>query len=517
MPSVGTAMHSPCPKKERYVMAVDQTTANTKAVVIRPGLRTGVLGFPALLAQSVALISPTMTAVLIIPLAFSDAGQGTWLAYLFGTVMLFFVVMNLNQFARRSASAGSMYAYTARGLGPAGGVLSGWTLLWSYAFIAIAGLSGFSIFANEFLASIGIHVHIATVLLFAVSAALCFFVAYKDIRISSILTLVLEAVSVALILGLSFVVLFKHGISVDTNQLRLKGVGLNDMNLAVVVCIFSLVGFESATALGGEAKNPFRNVPRAVVWSLIITGLFFVFVSYVEVAGTAHSKTSLADLSAPLDTLADLYNVGYFKAPISLGATVSFFSLSLSCINAGSRILYPMAQHGIFPHQLGRTHPRNLTPHVAIAVFTGVVFVIPSLLQIYTNPLTTFGDAGTLAAFGFLLAYFMISVAAPVFLRKRGELTRKNIAVSVLAIVFLLVPTVGSFYPVPPFPVRVFPYYFLAYMLVGLVWLRVASLRRPGVLKEIEADLELPGVHQPPAEIDLRPAQLQPQAGIAAG
>ena len=71
-----------------------------------PRLRPHALGFPTLLAQSVAVISPTMTAVLIIPLAFLDAGQGTWAAYLFATIMLLFVVLGLNQFARRSASAG---------------------------------------------------------------------------------------------------------------------------------------------------------------------------------------------------------------------------------------------------------------------------------------------------------------------------------------------------------------------------------------------------------------------------
>ena len=65
-----------------------------------PRLRPHALGFPSLLAQSVAVISPTMTAVLIIALAFADAGQGTWAAYLFGTIMLLFVVLGLNQFAR---------------------------------------------------------------------------------------------------------------------------------------------------------------------------------------------------------------------------------------------------------------------------------------------------------------------------------------------------------------------------------------------------------------------------------
>jgi amino acid transporter len=470
------------------------------------GLRRGVLGFPALLAQSIALISPTMTAVLIVPLAFSDAGQGTWLAYAFGTVMLSFVVMNLNQFSRRSASAGSMYAYTGRGLGPKGGVFSGWTLIWSYAFIAIAGLSGFAIFANQFINSIGIHHSVPGVVLFAVSASLCAFVAYRDIRLSSILTLVFEGVSVALILGLCFVVLFHHGFNVDTNQIKLKGVGLNDMNLAVVICIFSLVGFESATALGGEAKDALRNVPRAVSWSLALTGLFFVVVSYVEVAGTRHLGTSLASLSAPLNTLADIDHVKFFKAPISLGATVSFFSLSLSCINAGSRIMYPMARHGVFPHQVGASHRKNQTPYVAIVIFTLAVFLIPTIMQAYTNPLTTFGDAGTLAAFGFLLAYFMISVAAPMFLRKRGELTRRNLVVSGLAIAFLLVPTVGSFYPVPPYPIRLFPYFFLAYMLVGVGWLGMVSRRNPGVFREIETDLELVAEHHSP--IDAQPSEV---------
>ena len=73
-------------------------------------VRSGVLGFPTLVAQSIALISPTMTAVLIVPLTFSYAGNGTWLSYLFATLMLGFVVMNLKVFSSRSASAGSMYA-----------------------------------------------------------------------------------------------------------------------------------------------------------------------------------------------------------------------------------------------------------------------------------------------------------------------------------------------------------------------------------------------------------------------
>jgi len=456
----------------------------------QPGLRKNALGFPTVLAQSIAVISPTMTAVLIIALCFGDAGNGTWLAYAFGTVMLLFVVGCLNQFAKRSALAGSMYGYTGRGLGPKSGVTSGWSLIWAYLFIGVAGLAGFAIFAAQFLSGIGLHTVVPPVIFFVLSGGVCWFIAYKDIHVSSLLTLVFECVSVACIIALAAVVLFKHGITIDTTIVKAKGMTFHGLSLAVVICIFSLVGFESATTLGGEAKNPLKNVPRAVVVSLLITGAFMVFMSYVEVFGTRHYGTALSSIALPLTVLSKIYGVTFFKIPVALGAMVSFFSLTLSCLNAGSRIIYPMAQHMVFPTHLGRTHTKNRTPHIAITAYITVIVAIPVVLEIFTNPLTTFGDAGTLAAFGFLTAYFLISIAAPVYLKKQRELKPRHVVVAVMACLLLMVPLIGSFYPVPPFPVDVFPYIFLAYMLVGSGWLFAVSRRNRGMFAEIEMDLE---------------------------
>jgi amino acid transporter len=456
----------------------------------QPGLRKNALGFPTVLAQSIAVISPTMTAVLIIALCFGDAGNGTWLAYAFGTVMLLFVVGCLNQFAKRSALAGSMYGYTGRGLGPKAGVISGWSLIWAYLFIGVAGLAGFSIFAAQFLSGIGVHTTVPPVVFFVLSGAVCWFIAYKDIHVSSLLTLVFECVSVACILALAAVVLFKHGITIDTTIVKAKGMTFHGLSLAVVICIFSLVGFESATTLGGEAKNPLKSVPRAVIVSLLITGAFMVFMSYVEVFGTRHYGTPLSSIALPLTVLSKIYGVTFFKIPVALGAMVSFFSLTLSCLNAGSRIIYPMAQHMVFPTHLGRAHTKNQTPHIAITAYITVIVAIPVVLEIFTNPLTTFGDAGTLAAFGFLTAYFLISVAAPVYLKKNRELRPRHVVVAAMACLLLMVPLIGSFYPVPPFPVDIFPYIFLGYMLVGSGWLFAVSRRNRGMFAEIEMDLE---------------------------
>jgi amino acid transporter len=484
-------------------------------------LRPHALGFPPLLAQSVALISPTMTAVLIIALAFGDAGQGTWAAYLFGTVMLLFVVLGLNQFAKRSATAGSMYAYTARGLGPTAGVLSGWALIWSYWGIATAGLGGFAIFAQEFLSAIGLHGTVSPFFLFAISGAVCLTIAWKDIRVSSLLTLALEALSVTCILALAAVVLFKHGLSVDSAQVKLQGISLKGMDFAIVICIFSLVGFESATALGGEARQPLRNVPRAVVWSLLITGSFMVFMSYVEVFATSHMGVNLGSLATPLTNIATAYKVSFFHIPVALGAMVSFFSLSLSCLNAGARIIYPLSGHGFLPKGGHAVHHKNMTPHIALASYGALILGLAMLMHATgTSPTTLFDDAGTMAAFGFLSAYFLITIAAPLYLRKLGELRARNVAVAAAACVCLMVPTVGSFYPQPPYPVNLFPYIFLAFMLLGGARLLQMRRARPQALVAIQQDLEaalaesaheiaaseeehehlhLPGHHFPPA------------------
>ena len=418
-----------------------------------PRLRANCLNFWEVWAQAIALISPTMTAALIVPAMFGAAGTGSWLAYLFGTVMLLFVALNLNQFARRSTSAGSMYAYTSRGLGPTAGGIAGWCLIWAYLFIGIAGLTGFTNFADILLNMAGVH-HFKLTVLFAICALTAWYISYKDIQVSTILMLILEGISVAFILMLMFVVLFKHGIPVDHAQLTLQGMKPGNLGMGVVIAIFSLVGFECATAFGAETKTPLKTIPRAVIWSLLATGIFFVLVAYMEVYGTRNYSTTLDQLAAPLNTLADLNGVGWLKVPISIGAMISFFSLALSCMNAGARILYPMGRHGVFHAAVGQSHEVHETPHVALTVMAVLMFtIVTSIYGSHGAVLDVFNWAGTFGAFGFLFSYFFITVAAPMYLKKEGTLTAGNIALAVVALVLLLVPAVGSVYPVPTDPV----------------------------------------------------------------
>jgi amino acid transporter len=453
-------------------------------------LKPNCLNFTEVLAQAVALISPTMTAALIIPVMYSNTGDWSWMSYALGTVMLLFVAYNLNQFAKRSTQAGSMYAYICRGLGVTAGAIGGWSLIWAYLGISIAGATGFSIFADTLLQMVGLHV--PTVALFAVCVAASWYCAWKNVQLSALLMLAFEGVSIVLILALCAIVLSQHHFAVDAAQFDVGKLPWSSVGLGVVVAIFSLVGFECATAFGDEAKNPLKTIPNAVMLSLVLSGAFFVFVTYVMVLGVRGYSTPLDMLDTPLNTLAMLANVAPLQVPLSLGAMVSFFALNLSCLNAGARVIYAMGRHGLLHEATADSHATNETPHVAVTTMAVISFSLPTIGSLFgIAPLDLFNYAGTLAAFGFITPYGLITVAAPVYLKRLGEQRPIDLAMCAAALVLLMIPAVGSVIPIPAPPVNYFPYMYLAYMLIGIVWIVAFHARKPAAVGQIHQDLEL--------------------------
>ena len=465
-------------------------------------LRPHCLNFKELLAQNIALISPTMTAALIVPLMFGTTGSISWLSYAIGAVMLLFVAFSLNVFAKRTTNSGSMYSYAMSGLGFGGGALCGWCLMWAYLFIGLAGTTGFTIFASDLLSMINIHIH--PVILFAFCLASCFYIAYKDIKVSTMLTLLFEVFSCTIIMILAFIVLGHHHFAVDTSQFTLKGTSMLTLGMGVVVAVFSLVGFESSTAFGEEAVNPLKTIPRSIIWSIVLTGAFFIFITYVEVMGTAGYSTTLDKIDAPLKVLSQMYGVPFLGPLTSFGAMASFFALASSCMNAGARVMFAMGRHDFVHKNTSFAHAKHKTPHIALMVMAIVMFsvVTISYFVLVANGfavLDEFNDAGTMGAFGFVGAYSLIVLAAPAFLKKRGEMKAGHVALCVAAMVLLLIPIIGSVWPVPSPPVNYFPYAFVAYLWFGI--LRVMGMRhqKPERVEEISAEVRKAAVATPVA------------------
>ncbi len=110
-------------------------------------------------------------------------------------------------------------------------------------------------------------------------------IAWRDVKISARLMLWIEAVSVSVIVIVVALLLVRHGWHWDWEQLHLRGMTGSGLRLGLVLALFSFVGFESATTLGSEAHNPLKTIPRAVIQSSILAGVFFTVCAYAEVLG----------------------------------------------------------------------------------------------------------------------------------------------------------------------------------------------------------------------------------------
>jgi amino acid transporter len=173
----------------------------------------------------------------------------------------------------------------------------------------------------------------------------------------------------------------------------------------------------------------------------------------------------------------------------------SFFALASSCMNAGARVMYAMGRHEFVHVNTSRAHAKYGTPHIALTVMAIVMFVVAtvSYFVLVNNGMAVldeFNDAGTMGAFGFVGAYTLIVLAAPMFLKKRGELKAGHIALCVAAMVLLLIPIVGSVYPIPAAPVNYFPYAFAAYLWFGIIRVMGMSHQKPAHVDSIRMEVQ---------------------------
>jgi amino acid transporter len=441
------------------------------------------------LAQSVSTMAPTTTPAATIPLVCGLAGNGTWLAYVLATVAIFLVALCIARYARLSASPGSLYTYASTTLPPWLSATVAWSLLLAYVATGSSVIGGFYHYANLLLRDATGHVFPA-VLLSLLVTSVSIWIAWRDVKISARLMLWIEAVSVSVIVIVVALLLFRHGWHLDGDQLRLHGMTGSGLRLGLVLALFSFVGFESATTLGAEARNPLKSIPRAVIQSSVLAGAFFAVCAYAEVLGFHTIGQDLGASQAPMYVLARVGGIPVLGLLIDIGALVSLFAGTLACITAAARVLLRMAHDGLAHHSLGVTHVRNHTPGRAV-VITGIAAVLPVavLAARGASGLDVYGWLGSLATYGFIVAYALVCVALPRYLRQHGAFTSDAQIVPGLAAAAMLLALVGNLYPVPEGPYGKLPYIYLAYLIAGLGWFMVRARSKKAALA---ADVELP-------------------------
>jgi len=201
-------------------------------------------------------------------------------------------------------------------------------------------------------------------------------------------------------------------------------VGVHNIGWAVIqatVAILILVGFESVTAMGGEARNPKRDVPLAVVGSLLIQGAFCYLVEYFcanYFLNSGYTMQSAAGSSAPIGDMMvvvgdALFGQGHGRTFMLVEAITVFLALigtTLSCMNTGARVTYAMGKDKELAGGLGTLHATNLTPHRAIWTLATISAMIGcvAVAAVFGGASTTLTDAtiqalphGIFSSFGY--------------------------------------------------------------------------------------------------------------------
>jgi basic amino acid/polyamine antiporter, APA family len=163
--------------------------------------------------------------------------------------------------------------------------------------------------------------------------------------------------------------------------------------LQMTVAILLLVGFESVTALGEEAINPKKDIPRGVLLSLTIQCLFCYLIEYFAANYFMNSAYSLADAKGSAAPIGDMMVIigntllgGHGEAFMLLEALTVFLALigtTLSCINTGARVTYAMGRDEEVPEHFGILHGTNLTPHRAIWTLATISAVLGAYAALY--------------------------------------------------------------------------------------------------------------------------------------
>jgi amino acid transporter len=433
-------------------------------------LHAGVLSPLETLAQSVSAIAPSTTPSLTIPLVFALAGSATWFVYLLATIAMLLVGFCVSRFARLSASPGSLYTYTANTLPPVFGVAAAWGLL--LAYLATAGsVAGGALYYSGMFAQQFLHRSPPPALILALVCAVAGAIAWRDVKLSAETMLWIEAISVSLIVVVLIILPIRLGFHFDTEQFRLKGMSFSGLGPALVLAIFSFVGFESATTLGGEARNPLRTIPRAVLQCALLCGIFFILCSYSEVMGFRHEPTQLSASTSPLHLLAGKAGVAPLGVAIDIGAAISLFACVLACTTAAARVLMRMARGGLLPPALERTSRAHGTPGAAIAVSAALIFLSTlALLLRGVSGAEIYDLFGSLSVFGFLTAYALVALALPFARRALGQHSHAVTAVSLLAVLSMVLIAVFDLRSTTdPVHARI-PYLYLGYIALGIAW-----------------------------------------------
>ena len=336
---------------------------------------------------------------------------GLWSSWLFLIVGVFFlaVVLSFAELASYYRRTGGPVIYATEAFGPLVGFSTGWVIFVARttAFAANANVmaeylgSAFSIFDSDIAQNV-------IIIVVTVGLTWANVLGVRDgVRTMGVFTILkVSPLLILVLLGLQHVT----GSTLLPNAESV----INDIGPTTLLLIYAYIGFETLAVTAGETSNPRRNLPRALVGTVIATGVLYFLIVMVFVAvvpAAQYASATLVDvgrtLAGPLGGIAIL-----LTAFFSIGGNLAGSML------AAPRLVYSLAEHRLLPQWFGHLHPRYATPDRCILLMGALALVLA-----LTGTFVKLAVASSVAR---LLAYVVCIASLPAIRRKADEDTRQQ-------------------------------------------------------------------------------------------
>jgi len=395
------------------------------------------LGLTGVTVNAMALIAPGafLWITFVVQAGYASSGMSMWAGIFAALMLAYATAVSYSELAKLYPGAGSSYLFaeqaflnstTAYRFARLAKFIIGWgahLYYWVYpgAMVATIGIMiGYIVgnFAPNTLNS-GTPGPVFMALVAILAAYGISYIAYRGVTGSTMVNVVINAIQiVALLFFAALAIVYRLGHPDGSTGMALDGTskvlhyafagdtpahpsawsvvaphGFSSVMLQATIAIFLLVGFESITSLGEEAKNPKKDIPRGVLLSLTIQGLFCYMIEYFAANYFMSSAYSLKDAQGSAAPIGDMMTIignvllgGHGQAFMMVEAVTVFLALigtTLSCINTGARVTFAMGRDEEVPEHFGMLHGENLTPHRAIWTLATISAVFGAYAALY--------------------------------------------------------------------------------------------------------------------------------------
>jgi amino acid transporter len=431
------------------------------------------------IALSAAVMAPSASMALNVSLITGLVGYSVTVVFLLAVAITFCISAAIIKFNQMFSTSGSLYKFTEYGLGKKAALVSGWALYLAY-FTLVLGVSGaLGAYVSNLLGMIHIHVNWLPISLFL--SLVMWVLAYRDINLSTRLMLALEGVSISLILILAGVIFVKvgfHGLS--WAPLEFGNNHFSAVAQGVVMGLLSFAGFECASCLGEETRNPKKMIPLVIFGTITGIAIFFLISSYSQLIGygvTPGGIKAFSNATMPLIDLADKYVSTQYAFLIVLSLTLSLFSCVIGCVCTGARILFSISRDGNLHKSMSSIHVRFKTPHISVNATMIASVLLQILFYVWTREdgKDLYNYNAYVTALSMLVAYLFANASGIAYFYKNKIWKTYHLIIPIVAIIAMLYAIYSNIYPVPPYPMNLAPYITVGFIIVMLIVSRITK------------------------------------------